>query len=118
MDTLFGPVFDLTHRATQQVVLRWIRNGWVFYIHFGTPCQAWSIARRNIGDFAKARLKELVAVSLALFTAECVRLCHRCGVLWSIENPATSKLRNFSPISSLCGLGGVLSAAGPMHARR
>ena len=46
------------------------------------------------------------AVEFALFTAEVIRCCHRHGVLWSVENPLSSKLWSFDPISKLHSLPG------------
>eukprot|EP00959_Pyramimonas_sp_CCMP1952_P011290 236813-Pyramimonas_sp.AAC.1 len=72
-------------------------------MHLGAPCAAWSIARRGVVNLAKAHAKEAVAVELALFTAEVCTLASRCGVLWSLENPASSGLWEFGPIVDLMG---------------
>ncbi|CAK0875589.1 unnamed protein product, partial [Prorocentrum cordatum] len=48
--------------------------------------------------------EEAIAVELALFTAEVCTLASRCGVLWSLENPASSGLWEFGPVVDLMGL--------------
>lgn len=104
-DVKLGREFDLTRRDTQRLLLSWIRSGLIWYIHFGTPCSIWSQARKGVTNLERAKAKNLVGVELALFTSQAVRECHRCGVLWSIENPATSRLFTFPPIARLAGLG-------------
>jgi hypothetical protein len=64
------------------------------------------VARRNIKNKEKARAKELLGVSFAMFTRRVVMECDRCGVLWSIENPKSSRLWRFPPIRDLRGLRG------------
>ena len=106
MELALGVEFDLTRRATQQAVLALVRTGKVWAVHLGTPCSAWSIARRGVTNHVKARNKELISVELALFSSELVVECSRCGVRWSIENPSSSKLWSFEPISKLLALPG------------
>ena len=101
-----GAEFDLTRRSTQLLVLAWIRTGRIWGVHLGTPCSAWSIARRGVKNLRKARNKELIAVELALFSAEIVTECARNGVRWSIENPRSSRLWAFDPIARLLALPG------------
>ena len=72
-------------------MLSLIRSGKIEYVHLGVPCTVWSIARRGITDWVKARKKEEVSVALTLFTVEVYRECSRCGVPVSIENPLSSK---------------------------
>ena len=98
MDVKAGPQFDLTRRSSQLALLEAIRRGYFWYIHFGTPCTVWSRARHNIKNLAKARGKERVGVELALFTTTAISLCRRLGILWSVENPASSRLWEFAPL--------------------
>ena len=69
MDVLHGAHHDLTHPAVQQVVVGRIKYGRLWYVHMGTPCTVWSIARHNIKNVKAARLKERIGVQLATFTA-------------------------------------------------
>ncbi|CAK0826815.1 unnamed protein product [Prorocentrum cordatum] len=103
-ELLRGAKFDLTRKSTQNLIKSWIRAGLIWRIHLGTPCTAWSIARRGVVNLEKAHAKEAVAVELALFTAEVCTLASRCGALWSLENPASSGLWEFGPIVDLMGL--------------
>jgi len=97
---------DLSRRSTQLVILQWIRERRIFYVHMGTPCTVWSIARRGVKDLAKAERKEALGVNFALFSAEVAREATRAGVLWSIENPKSSRLWEFGPIAGLASLVG------------
>ena len=90
-EILTGAQFDLSRRSTQQAVSGWICAGRVEYVHLGVPCTVWSIARRGITDWIKARQKEEVSIALTMFTIEVYRECVRCGVPVSIENPLSSK---------------------------
>ena len=104
MDIVFGRQYDLSRRATQRAVLKLIRSGVVWYVHFGTPCCVWSIARTKVTNICKAEQKEQLGLEFALFTAECCRLLSRLSIFFSIENPATSRLWQFGPIASLQSL--------------
>ena len=67
-------------------MLSWVRAGRVEYIHIGIPCTVWSIARRGIKNWTRARQKEEISIALVFFM---VRLFHeyvRCGVPVSVEN--------------------------------
>ena len=79
----------------------------VSYVHFGTPCTAFSRARRNVRNWRRAHERERVACELAFFTAEAVILCHFHGIHWSIENPASSRVWDFPAIQELEVLKGV-----------
>ena len=92
MDSMFTSDHDLRRRATQLVVLHWLRSGVISYVHFGTPCTVFSRARHGILNARKAREKERIGLELALFTAEAIETCSRCGVKWSLENPRKSRL--------------------------
>ena len=93
-----GHIFDLRRRSTQKIVIDLIRSGKIWYIHLGTPCTIWSRARHNISNLARAREKEKVGVELALFSCEIIRECIQCNVLFSLENPATSRIFGFRPL--------------------
>ena len=99
-----GPRWDLLRSETQQKVLELIRSGRVWYVHFGTPCTIWSISRTTPAPSVKSRAKEVLGITLAIFTAVAAREASRCSVFWSIENPASSIIWGFPPFVSLGAL--------------
>ena len=103
-EILRGAEYDLTRRTTQQSVLSLVRSGRVAYVHLGTPCTVWSVARRGITNWTKAKRKEEVSVALTLFSVEVFKECARCGVPVSLENPLSSKLWQFFPVRELLSL--------------
>ena len=99
-----NPAYNLASRAVQKEVLGWVRSGRLWYVHLGTPCSAWSVARTHIRNSARASRLDAISVDLAIFSAELMRECARCGVLFSLENPASSRIFSFEPIASLGNL--------------
>ena len=87
-DICNGWQFDLSRHDVQRLVLDWIKTGRVWYCHLGTPCTTFSIANTN--KIKESRVK--LSLSLARFTARVIRTCVDCGVMFSLENPMTSKL--------------------------
>eukprot|EP00973_Karenia_brevis_P000823 114187-Karenia_brevis.AAC.1 len=69
-EILDRPCMDLTRPPVQALILDLIASGAVWYVPMGTPCTVWSSARHNITNEKRARYKERVGVSLALFTAK------------------------------------------------
>ena len=96
-----GRQFDMLRPACQKIILDLIRDERVWAVHFGAPCTVWSRARRNLKNFRKARQKEAMGVALALFIASAIRLCLACNVVFTLENPQTSRLWEFGPIQDL-----------------
>ena len=94
-------IYDLLNPYVQQFVINLIVGGLVWYVHLGTPCTVWSRARHNIRDIAKARKKERQSVALALFTCRVIRECIKRGVIFSLENPFSSRLWQFGPVLQL-----------------
>jgi hypothetical protein len=80
-------LYDLTRPSTQRLVLRWIRCGFVWCVHLGTPCSGFSVAQHGENN-ASTRLSHACAV----FSLRVIRLCRKLHVHWSLENPASSKL--------------------------
>ena len=79
-----GPEYDLCHPRVRDSIFKHIRAGSFAHIHLGTPCGAWSAARRGVTNERKALLKERLAVQTALFTSEVIMEASRCGgVSWS-----------------------------------
>ena len=107
VDIKDGREFDLSRRSTQEFILGRAREGRLVYVHLGTPCQIWSIARRGIRNHVRARARERLGVEFALSASLCHILSRR-GCYWSVENPRTSRLWNFDPIARLRGLANVV----------
>lgn len=98
-----------------------IRSGKVFYIHLGIPCNSWSRARRNDGRgpgplrdddqfimglphlSATDRDKVKLGNTLMQNSIRIIRACQQNNVLWTAENPMTSrlwKIRQFEQLKS------------------
>ena len=103
MEIKDNPVINLASRAVQKEVLDWVRCGRLWYVRLGTPCSAWSVARSRIRNSTRAARLDAVSVDFAIFTAELMRECARCGV-HSLEKPASSRLFSFEPVASLVNL--------------
>lgn len=104
MELLGGSWFDLTRRSTQDALLNLIRQGSIWYTHFGTPCSVFSRARHNIRNIERSRHKEMIGIELALFTVTACRALTRLQNYWSIENPSSSRLFEFAPVARLLAL--------------
>jgi hypothetical protein len=92
----------------------------IFYIFFCAPCSSFSIARKNDGGPPPLRdrhhlwglpglrpqvqKKVAMGTEFMLFTQRMATLCHKFGVLWSVENPASSFLWVMPPILDLAQL--------------
>ena len=107
MDIRYGICFDLTRRSCQLQLLSWIRQKKFSYIHMGTPCRAWSIARKGIRDLRKATAIEDLCLELALLTYEICKTCQECGIMFSVENPSSSRLWKFDPFVRMSAWSGV-----------
>lgn len=101
IDIKQGSHFDLTNRDVQEEVIRVIKGGLVHYVHFGTPCTVFSVARKGIRNLERARYRERLGCELAFFTARAVEACIQHGVAWSIENPLSSALWDLWPIQQI-----------------
>ena len=94
-----------------------IDRGVIKFIHFGTPCSSFSIARKKDGgppplrDAAnlwglpqlspKDQAKLLQGNEFMRLTAQLARRCYARRVGWSIENPASSFLWSMPPMVTL-----------------
>ena len=92
VDIKKGSKFDLTLSRVQNALINFVLLSHVAYIHFGTPCTVFSIARKGLRNLEKARLKERISLELAFLTAKMIELCQARGIHWSIENPMSSML--------------------------
>ena len=107
VDISFGSHHDLKRRATQLAILAWLKSGWIRFVHIATPCTVFSRARHNIRNLVRAQEKERTGIELAIFTAELIFTCNRFNILWSLENPWTSRLFEVPVLSELLGRPGV-----------
>lgn len=98
IDYVNGSDFDLRRRSTQQLILRWIEKGIFGFVHLGTPCTIWSIARKGVKESATSRAKEELGIEMALFSSEVIRACNKHRIPFALENPRTSKLFHFEPL--------------------
>ena len=78
-------------------------------MHLATPCTVWSSARQGIRNHAKTREKERVGVDLVLFSVEVIKQCLRHHVLFSLENPRSSKLSSCRPVADIMQLSEVFA---------
>ena len=103
-----GDKYDLLRQEVQDIIIKFINEGIITYVHCGTPCTVFSRARHILRNFRKARLKEQQGVALALFTARVILALRRKGGFFSVENPLTSTLWQFGPIHRLFALKDVI----------
>ena len=101
IEVLNGVRMDLRRRSTQLIIRNAVLDGHVWCVHCGTPRTVFSRARHNVRNMKAAFQKELTGIELAFFTAELCEVVHRSGVFFSSDNPATSRLWDFYPITSL-----------------
>ena len=95
---------DILDPMVRRKLVAWMKAGVVQFVHFGTPCTSFSIARRNDGGPPPVRdrdnlygfeklegyEKDLVATGTKLMqiTAELCQLCSQLNIEWSVENPS------------------------------
>ena len=111
---------DILEPQVQQHVIKLIRAKVIVFIHFGTLCSSFSIARKADGgppplrnrmhlwglpglaprDQAKLQLGH----EFMHLTVQWVRLLHASGLGWSVENPASSFLWEMPPMVELAAL--------------
>ena len=109
-DINISPKCDLLNRHNVENILDRIKSGKIFYVHIGLPCQSWSRARRadgrgpgplrddgqylmglpNLSD--RDRLKVQQGNRLMYNSVRILRACIQSDVLWSLENPMTSRV--------------------------
>ena len=110
VDILFDEAMDLASSVVQRRILEYIKCGRVAYVHLGTPCTIWSVARTRVANSAVNRKKERDGINFALFSATVVRLCSSMGIPWSMENPKSSRIWHFEPVATLFALPGAFAA--------
>lgn len=87
-DTRFGSGFDLTKKHVQELILGWLYTGLIWYIHLGTPCTIFSIAKKK----SATGVKLVMSMKCVEFTIKVIKTCLSLGIFFSLENPKTSKL--------------------------
>ena len=83
-----GACLALTKVGIQNPIKTWIKTRPVWYIHLGTPCTLYSIARKRTATGVRFYISD----KSARFTAQLIRLCHQHGVHFSLEKPKSSQL--------------------------
>ena len=108
-DITLGENYDLRRQEKQELILGWLRAGFLIGVHMGTPCSSFSRARDRPGGPPQLRSdaeplglrgllrecdKEKVRVGnlLMWFSARLARAAVAMRVLWTLENPARSRL--------------------------
>ena len=113
---------DITDAKVQRHVEKLLREGYISYIHFGTPCCSFSQARKLDGGPpplpSQAHLWGLPMLSpadservqvgnlLLLVTTELAGVAHASKVWWSLENPASSWLWAMPPTQKVQQMSG------------
>lgn len=106
---IYARLNDLSKRDVVDGIERAILVGYIFYIHFGTPCATWGPAGRlNKGSRSKTvpegsgeLAREVVGNEQARMTARLCRALIASNAYFSIENPAGSYFFLFDEIKSL-----------------
>ena len=92
-DIALGELFDVGNDKVLDVLCRMISGGLVWMVHFAPPCASWSTARSHAdAGLANGRMCARAVLRLLL-------LCHRHSVLFTVENPHTSKLWSWEPLA-------------------
>ena len=100
-DILNGDIYNLLDPGVQDFIMGLLISGNIWWVHLGTPCTVWSRARHNIKSLKRARQKERQGVAFALFTCRVIRECLKRNIAFTLENPKSSRLWQFSPLAEL-----------------
>jgi len=95
-DYVNGSCVDLTKRWVQDMMLKWVRDGRCWHIHFGTLCTMYSIARKKKSE----DIRYSIYYKRTQFAAKTIRICTKLGITFSLENPKTSRLFKVPCIAS------------------
>ena len=89
-----GDWFNITCPRILRLVLTWIKNRRVWLVHLAPPCTFWSQALAG-----RSQHHQQTGLSTAEVTLKIMRACDRANVLWTLENPKSSRLWNWPPLS-------------------
>ena len=108
---------DITDDRVLLHVRMLLTEGYITYIHFGTPCSSFSLARKADGGPPPLRspqalfglpglkpadqLKVDIGNQLMQLTADLIHQCQKHGAKWSVENPLGSYLWAMPPLQEL-----------------
>ncbi|CAK0811644.1 unnamed protein product [Prorocentrum cordatum] len=98
VDVSAGPHFNVLSIAVQQKILHWISHGYVCHVHIATPCTRWSVANATGAPDSEG---SRAGLGCADFTVRVLKMCHRCGVSVSLENPRSSRLLKYPPLVNI-----------------
>ncbi|CAK0822447.1 unnamed protein product, partial [Prorocentrum cordatum] len=98
VDVSAGPHFNVLCIAVQQKILHWISHGYVCHVHIATPCTRWSVANTTGAPDSEG---SRAGLGCADFAVRVLRMCHRCGVSVSLENPRSSRLLKYPPLANI-----------------
>lgn len=98
IDYLNGPHCDVRRKATQDLIMSWLKKGVFGFVHLGTPCTIWSQARHGVKESHQTRCKEEDGLEMALFSAKIISLCQKMRIPFALENPGRSRLFGFEPL--------------------
>lgn len=91
-----GRRYDVCSREAGRTSRRWLIEGRLWLVAFGTPCSGWSMAR---GTAPTAERVGRHGLACARAIVRLLRLCHRLGVRVLLENPAGSQLWRWPPLA-------------------
>ena len=91
VDITRGPSCDLRDARIQRLILSWLRNKRVWFVHLGTPCTHWV----PIGGAPRPSADD---ICLATFTVRVLRTCRAYGIFFGVESPWHSSLWQWAPL--------------------
>ena len=81
------------------------KNRRVWLVHLAPPCTFWSQALAG-----RSQHHQQTGLSTAEVTLKIMRACDRANVLWTLENPKSSRLWNWPPLSEYLTMHGLYIA--------
>ena len=112
---------DVTDPRVLDHLMMLIQEGFLAYVHCGTPCSSFSLARKGDGGPPPLRSRQelwglprlapwdqdkvKIGNRLMQITVDVLTACHHRGILWSVENPLGSYLWLMPPMRGLAALG-------------
>lgn len=107
-DIDYGTACDVTNRKVLSSIFRFIRSHRVALVWLGTPCQSWSMARRDDGGPPPLRSDEFLMGKPQLSSRDQLKVqqgnlfldisfeicmfCISLNIAWVMENPFTSRI--------------------------